>query len=203
MYSVPYGGLTVVTAPSFEPIKLAEAKQHLRFDYDTENALIEVLIKAAREWVENYTGRALVEQTLEYALDGYPSELRLPRPPIIDIESFKYTDSVGTLTVLATDQYTLDISATLQPRVMPAYNVSWPATRSQPSSLRVRYRAGYAREGSPDDRDSIPASLRAAIKLLVGHWFKNREEVVIGAAANEVPVAARALCDPYRVHFGF
>lgn len=201
--SAPYGGLSVITPPSFEPITLTDAKQHLRYDYDNENALIETLIKAAREWVESYTGRALVEQTLEYAIDSYPDELRLPRPPIIEVESFKYTTADGTLTAIVADQYTLDVSAALQPRIVPAYNVSWPATRSQPSSLRIRYKAGYAREGSPTDHDTIPASLRAAIKLLVGHWFKNRESVVIGATANEVPIAAQALCDPYRVHFGF
>lgn len=202
-YYAPIGGLTVITAPTFEPVTLTEMKTHLRYDYDNENTLIETLIRAAREWVENYTGRALVEQTLEYAIDSYPDEMRLPRPPIIEVESFKYTDSAGTSTLLAANQYTLDTSAPLLPRIVPAYNVSWPGTRSQPSSLRIRYKAGYAREGSPDDHAAVPASLRAAIKLLVGHWFKNRESVVIGVAANEVPMAAMALCDPYRAHFGF
>ena len=32
-----------------------------------------------------------------------------------------------------------------------------------------------------------------AILLLVGHWYANREEVVIGAAANQVPMGVNAL----------
>jgi hypothetical protein len=34
--------------------------------------------------------------------------------------------------------------------------------------------------------------------LLIGHWYANRETVVIGAASAEVPFAVEALCGQFR-----
>lgn len=54
-----------VTDPDIEPVTLAEMKLHLRaYGSDTsEDALISSLITSAREWVEQYTGRALIDQS--------------------------------------------------------------------------------------------------------------------------------------------
>jgi uncharacterized phiE125 gp8 family phage protein len=36
-------------------------------------------------------------------------------------------------------------------------------------------------------------ALRSAIKLLVGHWYRNREEVITGTIAQQLPVSVQAL----------
>ncbi|MFI0472245.1 head-tail connector protein [Halomonas sp. HMF6819] len=41
-----------------------------------------------------------------------------------------------------------------------------------------------------------------AILLLIGHWYANRESVVVGVNASALPMAVSALIDPYR-HFFF
>ena len=51
--------LKLITAPATEPVTLAEAKVHLRCG-DDEDALLGVLIQAAREQAEHQLGRALV-----------------------------------------------------------------------------------------------------------------------------------------------
>lgn len=48
-----------------EPITLAEAKNHLRVMYDDEDAYIETLITAARQYAENYQNRVYVEKKSE------------------------------------------------------------------------------------------------------------------------------------------
>ena len=40
---------------------------------------------------------------------------------------------------------------------------------------------------------ALTDDVKQAILLLVGHWYANREEVVIGAAANQVPMGVNAL----------
>ena len=58
----------------------------------------------------------------------------------------------------------------------------------------------HFREGIPviinltdmDDADAVPQSARAAIKLLVGAWYENREAVEEKAPV-EVPLAVRSL----------
>jgi uncharacterized phage protein (predicted DNA packaging) len=52
-----------------------------------------------------------------------------------------------------------------------------------------------------DDPDGIvlPSAVRSAIYLLTGHLFENRESVVIGKTAIDLPMAVRFLLAPYRV----
>ena len=53
--------------------------------------------------------------------------------------------------------------------------------------------AGYG-----DEASDVPAPIRHAIKLLVAHWFEQREPVVLGSAPQEVPGTVAGLLLPYR-----
>ncbi len=43
------------------------------------------------------------------------------------------------------------------------------------------------------DQMALTDDVQQAILLLVGHWYANREEVVVGAVANLVPMGVSAL----------
>lgn len=43
-----------------EPVTLDEAKKHLRVEFNDDDALIEGLIVAARQWAEDFLNRSLV-----------------------------------------------------------------------------------------------------------------------------------------------
>lgn len=63
----------------------------------------------------------------------------------------------------------------------------------------------YENENSPgyaDDTDSILLNddVKAAMLLLIGHWYTNRESVVVGQTVAEVPFAVEALLQPYRIY---
>lgn len=57
--------------------------------------------------------------------------------------------------------------------------------------------AGYS-----EDDDAILAGddVKAAMLLLIGHWYANRESVVIGQTAVTVPFAVESLLQPYRIY---
>jgi hypothetical protein len=44
----------------------------------------------------------------------------------------------------------------------------------------------------------VPAAIKAAMKLAIGHWYENRESVVVGVTAMTLPMAFDALIGPYR-----
>lgn len=43
-------------------------------------------------------------------------------------------------------------------------------------------------------------AIRSAILLMVGHWYENREAVIVGTSASELPLAVERLLHPYRVY---
>jgi len=63
-------GLSLVTGPSTYPVTADEAKLHCRIDGTDENTLVDDLIAAATDYVEQYTGRAIVSQTWKVTQDA-------------------------------------------------------------------------------------------------------------------------------------
>lgn len=202
--------LVRVSGPESEPITRAEAKLHLKVDDDqtADDELIDALVSAAREDAEDFTGRCFVWSTYELRLDEFPSgyaqEILLPRPPLIRVNSIVYVDAAGAEQELGSDNWQLDDKS--EPaRLRPAYNASWPATRAVMNAVRVSYVAGYpvTDAGSPVDTvGNVPAAAIAAIKLTLGHLYRNRESVVtqnFGIAAHELPQGAQSLLWKLRV----
>ncbi len=172
-----------------EPVSLAQAKAHLRVIDTNEDALITLLIVAAREFVENRTGRILVQRAMTERRDCFGGYLQLYWRPVVAVTTISYTDSAG-----AAAAYTGFRSNIGPARVYPALNGSWPSLGSN-GEVIVTYTAGYA-------VGQEPQSLIQAMLLLIGHWFGIRETVVIGAGASEVPFAVGALCDQHQVVVG-
>lgn len=56
--------------------------------------------------------------------------------------------------------------------------------------------------GYADDPDPILLNddVKAAMLLLIGHWYANREAVNIGNITTAVPFALEALLQPYRIY---
>ncbi len=98
-------------------------------------------------------------------------------------------------TVLASTAYQVD--ARSQPgRLIAAPSTYWPVTLTDTfNAVTILYTSGYGATGS-----SVPRALRQAMLLLIGQWHEHREEVVIDSRLSliEMPVAAKALCSPFR-----
>jgi uncharacterized phiE125 gp8 family phage protein len=190
--------IRLITAPAVEPVSLSDAQEHLRAGIGgTDATLIEAYLQAAREAVENHTGRALMPQTWELRLQGFPdSAITLQVPPLLSVTSVRYTAPNGTDTLLDPASYQIEapFGPAAQPATLwPAVGTTWPGTRlDDRSAVRVRFQAGYANAGA------VPAALRAAILLVLGELYENREASA-AKPLSEVP-AVRRLLDPYRVH---
>lgn len=204
----------VVTPAVQEPVTLAEARLHLRLadDQTSDDPLIETWLTVAREFAEHYTSRALAPQTLEMAMDRFPAggpgfdpwtarnlrrsdddgAFELVMPPIASITSIKYTDATGAEQTLDPSKYALSPYGA-GVRVYPSFASPWPVTQSIPDAVRVRYDAGYGRDGGP----AVPQAVRAAILLMTAHLFENRQEVITDnrQVAIELPQGAQALLD--------
>ena len=67
-----------LTPPESEPVTLEQAKGFVRVDTDADDALLSLLITAARQEAEAITGRALGESTEQYGFVPSGVELREP-----------------------------------------------------------------------------------------------------------------------------
>lgn len=196
--------LRLITAPSVEPVTLAEAKTHLRVDDIDEDALITALISASRTYCEQWTARAFITQTWELVLDAFPvNEMGIPLPPLQSVTSIKYDDGGGAEQTVAPSEYTVDDVS--QPGwVVPKASGSWPKTFAGINAVRVRFVAGFAPNSPPVSlAENVPPPIRAAMLLHIGQLYENREDVIVGTVINKVPTGGiEYLLRQFRVALG-
>ncbi|QUS40580.1 phage gp6-like head-tail connector protein [Tardiphaga alba] len=188
--------IVVVTPPTVFPVSRADAKKHLHAEeFADDDVYIDGLIAAATGHMDGPAGslgRAIMPQVLEWRGDSFGfCDIRLAFPPVVNIVSVKYDDEDGAEQIVPGTDYRL-VGQPGMPRVALTYGASWPQVMSQSEAVRVRYNAGYP------DAASVPAPIKQAILLLVGHWYANREAVVVGSTVAELPLAVRGLLFPFQ-----
>lgn len=164
--------IKVIAPPTAEPLTLPEVKENLRVVFNDEDADITRMIRAARQMAEERLNRALMPQVLAFGADGFCGALKVPRPPLVEIDSITYIDSDGTPQELA--DYLVDGFAD-PPLISAAPGTSWPSTRAQSGAVVVQYQAGYA------DAASVPEPIRQWMLLTIGAMYANREAFVNGS----------------------
>lgn len=151
-----------------------------------DKALVEALIKASREAVENYTGRQLCPATYELRGEMLPETVEIPKLPFVQITSVKYHTG--------TEEKTLDNTGytVIEGATFPLVLIKVPEDAAQVwNGVKIQFTTGYT---------VVPESLKVAMKLFIGHFYENREEVTVGAMNPKNPVASEYLMNPYRVY---
>lgn len=183
-----------------EPISLAQAKEHLRVDFDDEDDGIGSAITDARVFIEEQTGLVLSARSVVEVFNGFDGALALRSWPVTAITNISYLDPSAASVELDGAGYRL-VAVKKPARIAPVG--FWPRTLGHGFGQRggavgavtVTAEAGYA---TPDD---IPATVIRAMKLMIGHFYTNRSAVEAGAraAAVEMPMAVALLLRRYMV----
>ena len=124
---------TLITAPVIEPVSLVEAKGHARIDVSTADPDAYGKLIAARAYIEQITGRALLTSTWDHYLDALPGErfIELPKGNLQSITHLKYTDSDSTETEWTSTNYETDL---VRNRLVVAYGIQWPSFTAKASN---------------------------------------------------------------------
>lgn len=151
--------------PSVEPVTLVEAKKNLRLDHESEDELIEGLIRAAREEVEASCGVALIEQDWRLSLDRLPllGRVLLRRHPVREVKSVTVFGHDGEGSLVDPGTYRLDASgrpARLHFLTTPPHAIN---------GVEIDFSAGFGESGT-----DVPDLLKRAILVLVAHWYEFR-----------------------------
>lgn len=169
----------LVTDATTEPITTAQAKTHCIIDTDDDDTYVDILVKAARQTVEDDTDRAMLNQTWKIYLDDFPSSsstpIYIPRSPLVSVTSITYTDTNGDPQTWDDDEYDEDIY-TEPARIIPAYGYTWPSTREEPSNVIIESVHGYGVNIA--GATLLPSGLLMAMYLLIAHGYEHREAVM-------------------------
>lgn len=172
----------LVTAATDDVVSLAEAKAHLKVDFDDDDTLIQVMIDAAVGHIDGATGtlgRAIAEQTWSQEYEGFGGDLVLPLGPVQSVTSVAYDSTTFSDFRLLNDGRGAFL------RVND--DTSWP---SADGPVTITFVAGYS---------EIPAAIKAAVLLHIGTLYEYRET----SADKWTPTRAYdALLAPYRVWRG-
>ena len=183
-------------AATTSPITLADAKRHLNVSSTADDTLIQDYVNGAAVMLETRGSRAFIDQTRVLKMQTFSDsrymrnrKITLPRSPLSSVTSITYIDSAGTTQTLSSTSYRTSL-ADEPGRIAEAYNNTWPATQNIQDDVTVTYVAGHS---SASSGVSDPA--KQAVRMVVGHWYRNRESVTVGTINNEIAMGVDALME--------
>jgi len=182
--------LQVLVPPAAEPVTLDEAKAVLRVTDGAEDALIQRLIRAARQRIEAALGLSLITTTYREILDLWSDSLtpngyiRLQRGPLLSVVSVRIANQDGDYETLDPSRYRPRLDS--RPGLIVPLGAGLPQSAQPVSGLEITYRCGFG-----DRAETVPEPLRQAVLALVAHSFEHRE-------AAELPLA---LVEPWLAPF--
>jgi hypothetical protein len=186
-------------APGVDLIETLAARKQCRVDHADDDETLAAIVRAATAYLDGPNGilrTALLKQTWRDAWSGFPesySRLQLSAEPLIAVTSVEYiAPGTTTWTPMAAEDYHGYTDATGS-WVELADGESWPDTATRPEAVRITYTAGFGPSAS-----DVPANIIHAAKLLVAHYYENREAVLIGTISGNIPMGVDALLAPWK-----
>jgi uncharacterized phiE125 gp8 family phage protein len=156
----------LINNSNIEPLSLNEVKSHLRLDGNSsfDNQLSN-LIKVAREYCEQVTGRDLINKTYRALMDCLPNKLKIEKSKLQSITSIKYYSN-SILQTLPTDKYYITQSNDYSCLIVNndvELNID-----DREQAVNIDFIAGYG-----ENADSVPQGLKQAMLSYITYLFQN------------------------------
>lgn len=205
--------LTLLEAPIDSTLTLSAVKSYLNIDDEDHDETLYAFIDAATSRLDGrdgILGRCLRPQRWRYGCSRFPlraKELRVPLPPTIGVDAVTYLDASGAR-IPYTDYRVIE-GGWNGAAIVPNIGELWPPTYAgvsefsydlepQLDTVQIDFRAGYQDLSSPVN-EAIPASLLVAMMMMIGDWYENRVNTIVGTTAQAMPIAVEMLIAPYRL----
>ena len=191
-------GLVLTTPPASEPVTLAEAKAQCRVElaFTDDDAILTTFIAVARRAAEKHTGVGIIPQRWTLTLAQFPpwsGHIELPKGPVISIDSVTYLDTNGATQTLDPATYVW-VRDELADRLSLAYNKVWPVTYGQANAVTIAFTIGFVVDITAIPLvAAVPDDLKAAMLLMIGDLYRNRESQIIAGTVAPNGTAALLL----------
>lgn len=177
--------------PTVEPVTLAEIKAHCEVTRDDQDDMLTAMAVGARQWCEEYTHRAFLEQTWTLTLDSFEYITRIPRPRLISVDSITYTGTDAATATLDASNYT--VTGSEPGMLVVTYGMTWPnLLPNTPGVVSITFTAGYGTAAS-----SVPQQIKDAVLMLTAHRYDHRSPVEDAPTLVEAPMTVKSMLNPY------
>jgi uncharacterized phiE125 gp8 family phage protein len=105
----------------------------------------------------------------------------------------KYYDTNDTLQTLASSNYILD-NISQPARIGISVDGTLPNLADRINAVEVKYTVGYGELSS-----DVPEGIKSAVLITIGNWYENRQSVITGRTATELPLSSQYLLDQYKI----
>lgn len=207
--------ITVSTPPTVEPLNLQEVKDYLRLEDASDERVLTALIETARMFCEEYTGRALMTQTITMMLDGvdeladplwegwktgpylnhYKNYINIGKSPVQSITHVKTYDDLDNATTFASSKYYSDLNRD-PARVVLRKGETFPTTLRVADAIEVQYVAGYS------NANLVPAPLKVGMLQHIAYLYEQRGDMGDYLQTRELPPSIKMLYAPFVIHRG-
>lgn len=178
-----------------EPVSSAEAKLFCKVTGTAEDTLFAILIKSARQALEEYTQSSFAGKTVHSTWVTMPDDylFELPYGPVISVDHVYWVDEEGTEeeATLNSDYWVYgDQDAIVK------LTTFWTTGLKATSTVRIEYTAGYGNAST----ETLPEALKLAILKQIATDYEFREDVgQAGILTNQ----SKSLAAPYRKKLWF
>lgn len=171
----------VITPRTDYPLTLDGVKDFLQETENDNDALINLLIGSATDWVEQRTSRCLMTTDFEQRLQCWPRSniVKIRWNPVQTVASVKYVDANEVeQTINSTNYATWTRDHVLQISFNDDYQ--WPTTAEVPDAFKIRYTSGY------NPAYTIPDPIKEAMLLRIRRAYDKRmDDVQTGKMASD------------------
>lgn len=172
-----------LSEPINEVITIDEAKSFLRVDDDGDNDLILQLIRAVREFAENYMNISIVAKQITLSFVEIKDNLiTLPFSPVISINELKYYDIQNGSLIYEAEQSDYHLHHNNYSLYLKKYFPN--------SELFINYNSGISVNG---DNNLVPAGIRYGMLAHLSKIYDSR------GGNYSIPKSVQTFYDTYRI----
>lgn len=178
-----------------EPVDVATARSYVR-SVTADDVNLTRCIAAARSACERFTNRTLAKRSRELRWERLGQVLSVSQGPLGSITAFGYVNTSGVDTLFQSTDYTLEgqlaHTTTIRFREHFATPSDIATDRSTPIFLRGVFGPDATTVGD------LPPDVVQAILWTTEHFFDNRNVVITGTIATDLPRGVESVLAPYR-----
>ena len=189
-------GVEVLTAPSAEPVTVAELRTRLRLNHTAEDTDLAEFLSAAVEQFEQDCNRPILSTTYRQSLSRWPHDgiIVLGRGGVTAVSAVKSYAADGSAEDLDADAWLAVLStppARVELAMIPVEVLTAGGIVRRPVGC-VEFTAGWASAAA------VPALVKRGVKLLAAHFYEHREAYREGKL-DELPIGWWNLVNKFKL----